>query len=45
MLGIALLEGYIGYSLVDDLLSGMGLAIGIRGRASRSRSSAATSAR
>jgi ubiquinol-cytochrome c reductase cytochrome b subunit len=28
MLGISLLEGYIGYSLVDDLLSGMGLAIG-----------------
>jgi len=25
---LALLEGYIGYSLVDDLLSGMGLAIG-----------------
>jgi ubiquinol-cytochrome c reductase cytochrome b subunit len=28
MLGLALLEGYAGYSLVDDLLSGMGLAIG-----------------
>ena len=28
MLAISLLEGYIGYSLVDDLLSGMGLAIG-----------------
>jgi ubiquinol-cytochrome c reductase cytochrome b subunit len=28
MLGITLLEGYLGYSLVDDLLSGMGLAIG-----------------
>ncbi|HEX3807567.1 MAG TPA: cytochrome b N-terminal domain-containing protein, partial [Gaiellaceae bacterium] len=28
MLFVALLEGYIGYSLVDDLLSGMGLAIG-----------------
>jgi ubiquinol-cytochrome c reductase cytochrome b subunit len=28
MLGAALLEGYLGYSLVDDLLSGMGLAIG-----------------
>ena len=28
MLAIALLEGYLGYSLVDDLLSGMGLAIG-----------------
>jgi ubiquinol-cytochrome c reductase cytochrome b subunit len=28
MLMISLLEGYIGYSLVDDLLSGMGLAIG-----------------
>jgi ubiquinol-cytochrome c reductase cytochrome b subunit len=27
MLGIALLEGFLGYSLVDDLLSGMGLAI------------------
>jgi ubiquinol-cytochrome c reductase cytochrome b subunit len=28
MLMIALIEGYAGYSLVDDLLSGMGLAIG-----------------
>jgi ubiquinol-cytochrome c reductase cytochrome b subunit len=28
MLGLALIEGYVGYSLVDDLLSGMGLAIG-----------------
>ncbi len=28
MLILALLEGYLGYSLVDDLLSGMGLAIG-----------------
>jgi ubiquinol-cytochrome c reductase cytochrome b subunit len=28
MLVFALLEGYLGYSLVDDLLSGMGLAIG-----------------
>jgi ubiquinol-cytochrome c reductase cytochrome b subunit len=28
MLLSALLEGYLGYSLVDDLLSGMGLAIG-----------------
>ncbi len=28
MLIVALLEGYLGYSLVDDLLSGMGLAIG-----------------
>ena len=28
LLTIALLEGYLGYSLVDDLLSGMGLAIG-----------------
>jgi ubiquinol-cytochrome c reductase cytochrome b subunit len=28
MLVLALLEGYMGYSLVDDLLSGMGLAIG-----------------
>jgi ubiquinol-cytochrome c reductase cytochrome b subunit len=28
ILGLALLEGYIGYSMVDDLLSGMGLAIG-----------------
>jgi ubiquinol-cytochrome c reductase cytochrome b subunit len=28
MLMVALLEGYLGYSLVDDLLSGMGLAIG-----------------
>jgi len=25
---VALVEGYLGYSLVDDLLSGMGLAIG-----------------
>jgi ubiquinol-cytochrome c reductase cytochrome b subunit len=28
LLGLGLLEGYLGYSLVDDLLSGMGLAIG-----------------
>jgi ubiquinol-cytochrome c reductase cytochrome b subunit len=28
MLALTLLEGYLGYSLVDDLLSGMGLAIG-----------------
>ncbi|MFL5948491.1 MAG: cytochrome bc complex cytochrome b subunit, partial [Gaiellaceae bacterium] len=28
MLMTALLEGFLGYSLVDDLLSGMGLAIG-----------------
>ena len=28
MLTLVLLEGYLGYSLVDDLLSGMGLAIG-----------------
>jgi ubiquinol-cytochrome c reductase cytochrome b subunit len=28
MLGIALFEGYLGYSLIDDLLSGIGLAIG-----------------
>jgi ubiquinol-cytochrome c reductase cytochrome b subunit len=28
MLMLAILEGYLGYSLVDDLLSGMGLAIG-----------------
>jgi ubiquinol-cytochrome c reductase cytochrome b subunit len=28
MLALALLEGYLGYSLIDDLLSGMGLAIG-----------------
>jgi ubiquinol-cytochrome c reductase cytochrome b subunit len=28
MLVLALLEGYLGYSLADDLLSGMGLAIG-----------------
>jgi ubiquinol-cytochrome c reductase cytochrome b subunit len=28
ILGVSLLEGYLGYSLVDDLLSGMGLAIG-----------------
>jgi ubiquinol-cytochrome c reductase cytochrome b subunit len=28
MLMLALPEGYLGYSLVDDLLSGMGLAIG-----------------
>src|SRR5205823_9316033 len=25
---VSLLEGYLGYSLADDLLSGMGLAIG-----------------
>jgi ubiquinol-cytochrome c reductase cytochrome b subunit len=28
LLAITLLEGYLGYSLADDLLSGMGLAIG-----------------
>jgi ubiquinol-cytochrome c reductase cytochrome b subunit len=28
MLAVAVLEGWMGYSLVDDLLSGMGLAIG-----------------
>jgi ubiquinol-cytochrome c reductase cytochrome b subunit len=28
ILFVAFLEGYLGYSLVDDLLSGMGLAIG-----------------
>jgi ubiquinol-cytochrome c reductase cytochrome b subunit len=28
MLVLAILEGYVGYSLLDDLLSGMGLAIG-----------------
>ncbi|MFL5781684.1 MAG: cytochrome bc complex cytochrome b subunit, partial [Thermoleophilaceae bacterium] len=28
MLFVSLLEGYLGYSMVDDLLSGMGLAIG-----------------
>src|SRR3954452_20769393 len=28
MLFLGLLEGYLGYSMVDDLLSGMGLAIG-----------------
>jgi ubiquinol-cytochrome c reductase cytochrome b subunit len=28
MLILTLLEGYVGYSMVDDLLSGMGLAIG-----------------
>ena len=28
MLMLALLEGYLGYSMVDDLLAGMGLAIG-----------------
>jgi ubiquinol-cytochrome c reductase cytochrome b subunit len=28
MLGISLFEGYLGYSLIDDLLSGIGLAIG-----------------
>ena len=33
MLVLALLEGYLGYSMVDDLLSGMGLAIGYCGRA------------
>ncbi len=39
ILVVTLLEGYIGYSLVDDLLSGMGLAIGY-GVALSSRSSA-----
>ena len=33
MLMLALLEGFLGYSLVDDLLSGMGLAIALLGRA------------
>jgi ubiquinol-cytochrome c reductase cytochrome b subunit len=28
MLFLTLLEGYLGYSMIDDLLSGMGLAIG-----------------
>jgi ubiquinol-cytochrome c reductase cytochrome b subunit len=28
LLGLALVEGFAGYSLLDDLLSGMGLAIG-----------------
>jgi ubiquinol-cytochrome c reductase cytochrome b subunit len=28
MLVLSILEGYLGYSMVDDLLSGMGLAIG-----------------
>ncbi|MGZ4202141.1 MAG: cytochrome b, partial [Thermoleophilaceae bacterium] len=28
LLVLAILEGYLGYSLIDDLLSGMGLAIG-----------------
>jgi ubiquinol-cytochrome c reductase cytochrome b subunit len=28
MLFLSLLEGYLGYSMIDDLLSGMGLAIG-----------------
>jgi ubiquinol-cytochrome c reductase cytochrome b subunit len=28
MLFLALLEGYLGYSMIDDLLSGMGLVIG-----------------
>jgi ubiquinol-cytochrome c reductase cytochrome b subunit len=28
LLVLALLEGYVGYSMLDDLLSGMGLAIG-----------------
>ncbi len=28
LLGVAILEGFMGYSLLDDLLSGMGLAIG-----------------
>jgi ubiquinol-cytochrome c reductase cytochrome b subunit len=27
LLGVAMLEGFLGYSLLDDLLSGMGLAI------------------
>ena len=32
MLMLAILEGFAGYSLVDDLLSGMGLAIALLGR-------------
>jgi ubiquinol-cytochrome c reductase cytochrome b subunit len=28
LLGVVIVEGYVGYSLLDDLLSGMGLAIG-----------------
>ncbi|MDX6728007.1 MAG: ubiquinol-cytochrome c reductase cytochrome b subunit [Baekduia sp.] len=28
LMGVAILEGYVGYSLLDDLLSGMGLSIG-----------------
>jgi ubiquinol-cytochrome c reductase cytochrome b subunit len=28
LLAVAVLEGYMGYSMIDDLLSGMGLAIG-----------------
>ena len=28
LLAAAVLEGYMGYSMIDDLLSGMGLAIG-----------------
>ena len=42
MLTLALLEAYLGYSLVDDLMSGMGLAIGYWS-GSRSRSWARTS--
>ena len=45
ILMVALLEGFLGYSLADDLLSGMGLAIALRGRRSRCRSSAPTSRR
>ena len=43
MLALALLEGFTGYSLPDDLLSGMGLAIAYSRRRSRSRGSAPTS--
>jgi hypothetical protein len=41
LLMTTLLEGYLGYSMVDDLLSGMGSRSATRSR-SRSRSSART---
>ena len=41
MLMLAILEGFAGYSLVDDLLSGMGLAIAYCGRAVDPAASAA----
>ncbi len=40
MLALAMLNGFTGYSMPDDLLSGTGLRIIVLGGASRSRSSA-----